>query len=94
MFRAVLLSGGLVVGAVIAAPTAQAESCAAHLAKHGVTKAQDIADHASGKYRGESPCKGDSDRVDNSSDSSYTDSGSDGYRRDKFGFNCGIFGCG
>jgi hypothetical protein len=86
---------GLVAGAVLTAPVAQAESCAAHLAKHGVTKAQDIAEHASGAARGESPCK--YDVVDNSSDGSYTDKRRSKWD-DKSSFDCGWslrggFGC-
>jgi hypothetical protein len=44
-------------GLVVAAPVATAESCAAHLAKAGTTKAADIAYHA--VNGGESPCKDD-----------------------------------
>ena len=92
--RVTMIVVGLVAGAVITAPVAQAESCAAHLAKHGVTKAQDIAEHASGAARGESPCK--YDVVDNSSDGSYTDKRRSKWD-DKSSFDCGFswkgFGC-
>ena len=92
MFRAVLLAGGLVVGAVIAAPAAQAESCEAHLAKHGTSKAADIAHHA--RYGGESPC---GYVVDNSSSNDYSDDRRSRWE-DKTSFDCGWswrggFGC-
>jgi hypothetical protein len=72
---ALVLVCGIVYGP--AAP-AHAESCEGHLVEHGATKSADIAGHASGKYRGESPCGYENDRrVDNSRNSDYNDKGKD-----------------
>lgn len=66
---------------------ASAESCSAHLAKHGVTKSADIAEHKAGIQPGKSPCD-TGDSSDNSRDSDSRE------RRDHFGFHCGLRGCG
>ena len=80
-----------------AAP-AQAESCEAHLAKHGTSKAADIAYHST--HGGESPCGYETDRrVDNSQSKDYNDDYSRRSRwKDKTSFDCGWslrggFGC-
>jgi len=49
--------GVVATSCVYATPHADAqESCAAHLAKHGVSKAVDIAEHRAGIQPGKSPC--------------------------------------
>jgi len=101
VIKVTLIVVGLVAGAVITAPVAQAESCTAHLAKHGTSEAVDVQYHK--LYGGKSPCQkgykpGDeahtNEPIDKGTDSDYTDSGSDGYKRDKFGQGCTLFGCG
>jgi hypothetical protein len=91
---------GLVAGAVITAPVAQAESCPAHLAKHDYWEEGDIQYHK--LYGGKSPCQKDykpgdeahTDEPMSKSDTTDSTSGSDGYKRDKFGQGCTLFGCG
>lgn len=57
--RSILIVGVLVAGGVYLAAPARAESCAAHLAKHGTTEAADIQYHiVNGGY---SPCKVEQD---------------------------------
>ena len=84
-----VLALGVVYGS--AAP-AQAESCEAHLAKHGTSKAADIAYHST--HGGESPCgyenKQSNSRVDNQPKQRYTDESSRRSRwQDKTSFDCG-----
>lgn len=100
MKLAVLVIGLVAAGVVYGPATpAQAETCAEHLAKHpGTTSAMDIAGHASGQYPGESPCKGDSDRIDNSRSDDYNKDYHRSRWEDKTSFDCGWswlggFGC-
>lgn len=46
----------LVAGSTFDQPEAKADSCSAHLAKHGVSAAVDIAEHRAGTQPGRSPC--------------------------------------
>ena len=99
----ILVFGGIVCGPAL--PPAHAESCKGHLAKHNISADGDIQYHK--LYGGKSPCgkdngykDGDERHTDKPMEknkdgkSDSKDSGSDGYRRDKFGYGCGLFGCG
>lgn len=55
----VCLLVGLTATGIAVAPPAAADSCTAHLANHGVTKAVDIAQHRAGIHPGVSPCDTD-----------------------------------
>jgi hypothetical protein len=57
--RSILIVGVLVAGGVYLGAPAHAESCAAHLAKHGTTEAVDIQYHL--VNGGASPCKVEQD---------------------------------
>lgn len=83
-----VVTGAAVAVVFVAAPQASAESCEAHLAKHGVTKDVDIAEHKSGIQPGKSPCE-ESNKPDRRSHDNESN-----YRRDHFGFHCGLRGCG
>ena len=89
-----------VLTAMVAGPAApaHAESCEAHLAKHGTTKSADIAYHSI--HGGESPCGYESNsRVNSESKQRYNDESSRRSRwQDKTSFDCGWswrggFGC-
>lgn len=82
------LCGAIVIGHLPGIISeASAESCSAHLAKHGVTKSVDIAEHRAGTQPGKSPC--DTGRSDDD-----TPRDNDRHGRDHFGFHCGLRGCG
>ena len=89
-----------VLTAMVAGPatSAHAESCEAHLAKHGTTKTADIAYHST--HGGESPCGYENNSgVDSESKQRYNDDYSRRSRwQDKTSFDCGWswkggFGC-
>lgn len=100
--RSVWIVGALVAGSVYLAAPAGAEGCASHLAKHGTSESVDIQYHK--LYGGKSPCQkeykpGDERHTDEPMEKSDrkdsdTTSGSDGYKRDRLGQGCTLFGCG
>jgi hypothetical protein len=87
LFATIAVSTAMVAGP---ATPAQAESCEAHIAKHHTTAAQDIAEHAAGIQPGESPCKGGSNKVDNSSSSDYDKDWHHSKWEDRTSFDCGF----
>lgn len=81
-----MLKGMLVILAVISATLiapatqASAESCAAHLAKHGTSKAADIEYHI--LHGGHSPCKIEQDQQQAAERSQRSDSSNTESRQD------------
>lgn len=89
-----VLVAGLIVASIAGPAPAHAETCAAHLAKHGTSATADRAFHAA--HGGESPCEEEvvNDRVDSSDNSRRGDEStrsrddSSRPRRDRFGYHC------
>lgn len=82
-----MLLVALVVSGLVVAPPAAAESCEAHLAKHGTSREADIAYHLANG--GESPCgyvieqqQSQQQRSDKQQDTSYNDKSND--RKSKY----------
>jgi hypothetical protein len=99
MVRLLLVAVAVATATVFGPATpAWAETCEAHLAKQGTTKEADIAYHS--VHGGESPCKGDSNKSNNSGKSD-SNPDRDWHRskwEDRTSFDCGWswrggFGC-
>lgn len=85
MFKVLIVIAAVFTAMIYAPATpAHAETCAAHLASHGVSKSADIEYHI--LHGGESPCKEEQDRQQAANNSSKSQtSGSDSYRESNDG---------